>query len=153
MTAGTGSEQLTGSNLSAAFLNSAVIPRWKGQLTQDWERGPWVLTGTVNYIHQYRRAFGAATLYGFVPGSGGTSTAGTIPQTGFLSRKAERFTTLGLYGRYNITPKFAVTAAVLNVTDELPPYDPGLSTTYFFDRTTYDVRGRIYRVGLRYTFL
>ena len=150
---GTGSAQLTGSNLSANYLNSAVIPRWKGQLTQDWERGPWVLTATVNYTHHYQRVFGAATLYGFVPGAGGTSTAGTIPQTGFLSRKAESITTLDLYGRYNITPKFAVTAAVLNVTDELPPYDPGFSTTYFFDRTTYDIRGRIYRVGLRYTFL
>jgi len=148
---GTGSAQLTGSNLSANYLNSAVIPRWKAQLTQDWERGPWVLTASVNYIHHYRRAFGAATFYGPVGGAGGT--AGTIPQTGFLSRKADSVTTLDLYGRYNITPKFALTAAVLNVTDELPPYDPGFSTTYFYDRTTYDIRGRIYPVGMRYTFM
>ncbi|MEP6609044.1 MAG: TonB-dependent receptor [Burkholderiaceae bacterium] len=140
--------ELVGSNLAGAFINANTIPRIRGQLSQDWERGPWVVQATVNYIDNYRRALGSSTFFGTTG-----ATAGTIPQNGFLSRKADSFTTLDLFGRYNITPKLAVTAAVLNVFDELPPYDPGLSTTYFFDRTTYDVRGRIFRVGVRYTFL
>ena len=36
--------------------------------------------------------------------------------------------------------------------DQHPPFDPGVSTTYFFDRTLYNVVGRTFRVGLRYTF-
>ena len=139
--------QFAGSDLAAAFINVNAIPRWKAQLSQDWERGPWVVQATVNYIHHYFKQFGAATFYGTTG-----ATPGTIPQTGFQSRKQDSFTTLDLYGRYNITPKLAVTAAVINVFDELPDYYPGFSTTYFFDRTTYDIRGRIFRLGARYTF-
>ena len=42
--------------------------------------------------------------------------------------------------------------SVVNVTDEVPPYDPGFSGTYLYDFTQYDVRGRQFRVGLNYKF-
>jgi outer membrane receptor protein involved in Fe transport len=105
------------------------------------------VTGRVNYTHHYHRDFGAATFYG-VTGA----TASTIPQTGFLKPKAPSVTTYDLFVRYAVTPNLTLNGAVINITDVLPPYEPGVSTTYFYDRTQYDARGRYYMIGARYTF-
>lgn len=140
--------EAAGDNIAFAFTNTASLPRWKGALTLDWEQGAWLLSGRANYIHSYNRSFGAATFYG-VTGA----TANTIPQTGFLSRKAPSQTTFDLSARYNVTTKLTINAGIINVTDELPIYEPGISTTYFYDRTqSYDIRGRFYSLGVRYTF-
>ena len=80
------------------------------------------------------------------------------PQEAF--RKPERstaslrsYTTYDLYGRYNITTNFGVIASIINLTDEQPVFDPSFSTTYFFDRQAgYDIRGRIFRIGVDYKF-
>lgn len=141
--------EAAGDNIAFAFTNTASIPRWKATASVDWERGPTLLTVRANYIHSYQRAFGAATFYGVT-----AATPNTIPQTGFLSRKAPSYTTWDLFGRYNITPNLSVNASVINILDELPIYEPGISTTYFYDRTqSYDIRGRYYGLGVRYKFM
>jgi iron complex outermembrane receptor protein len=60
-------------------------------------------------------------------------------------------TTLDLFGRYNVTKQLQASVGVLNVFDRLPPYDPGFSTTSLYDFSLYDVRGRQWRLTLRYT--
>jgi outer membrane receptor protein involved in Fe transport len=81
----------------------------------------------------------------------GAATA--IPQTGQLDQKSPSYTTVDLYGRYNVTPKFSVNGSIVNLTDEMPPFDPSFSQRYFHDRGTgFDVRGRIYRLGVQYKF-
>jgi iron complex outermembrane receptor protein len=142
--------EAAGDNIAFAFTNTASLPRWKGAFIVDWEQGPAVVSIRTNYIHGYQRAFGAATFYG--TGSA-AQVAATIPQTGRLSRRAPSYTTFDLFARYNVTPSLTVNAGVINITDELPIYEPGISTTYFYDRTqAYDIRGRYFNVGLRYTF-
>jgi iron complex outermembrane receptor protein len=136
------SYELAGSNFAWAFINTSAIPRWKAAASLDWDQGAWSATGRVNYIAGYRRDLGGPY---FAPSTG-------LPQTGVLPRKAPPFTTFDLYGSYAITSKFNVSASVLNLTNRLPFYDPSFSTTYFFDRSTYDVRGRIVRVGMSYKF-
>jgi iron complex outermembrane receptor protein len=69
-----------------------------------------------------------------------------------MPRKVESYYTVDLTGSYAITPRLRVGAAILNALDQQPPFDPGVSTTYFIDRTLYNVVGRTFRVGLRYTF-
>ena len=103
----------------------------------------------INYIHHYWRTFGTtfASSY-FAPG-----TAGGIPQTGTLSAKSPSYTTVDLYGRYNVTPKLGISASVLNIFDEKVIYDPSFSTTYFYDRQAgYDIRGTVFRIGADYKF-
>lgn len=50
-----------------------------------------------------------------------------------------------------MTKQLQASVGVLNVFDRLPPYDPGFSTTSLYDFSLYDVRGRQWRLTLRYT--
>jgi len=120
-----------------------TYPRWKGQASLEWESGPWVLRGGANYIHHYRQDLLGASFF---------TPQDPRFQTGVYPRRIPSLTTYDLFGRYNITANFYVTAAVLNVTDEVPPYDPGFSTTTLYDFSQYDPRGRQYRVNLHYKF-
>lgn len=150
---GSGFIEAAGRNRAWNWTNTASLPRWKGSWTGDWERGAMGATLRMNYIHSYRRDFGAATYYGNVPGNGSASTNAAVPQTGFLGRIAPSYTTFDLVGRYSVTTNLTLSAAVVNLTDEKPPYDPGLSTTYFYDRTqSYDARGRYFSLNARYRF-
>jgi iron complex outermembrane receptor protein len=144
-------QNFAGTNGAWAATNISAIPRWKGLLSFDWEQGPWVAQLTVNYIHSYLRQFG----YDFGDASYFSDPPPTnrVPQTGSLDTKSPSYTTFDLFGRYNITAKFSVSASVLNVLDEEPPWDPSFSTTYFYDRQAgYDIRGRTYRIGANYKF-
>jgi iron complex outermembrane receptor protein len=120
-----------------------TYPRWKGYVSLDWDRGPWAVTGRVNYIHSYYQDLLAGVFF--------TPQDPRI-QTGTYPERVPSYTTLDLFGRYNITPMLQVSASIVNVTDELPPYDPGFSATFLYDFTQYDVRGRQYRIGVNYQF-
>jgi iron complex outermembrane receptor protein len=135
---------LAGSNLAGNYINAIALPRWRAALAVDWDQGAWALTPSVNFIDTYERAFGSATLYNPPP-------ATQQIQSGRMSRKAPSYTTYDLVGRYNFTPRLQLGFGVLNITDETPPYEPGVSTTYFFDRTVYSIIGRQYRLNVRYT--
>ncbi len=120
-----------------------TYPRLKGNLAVNWDQGAWQVTGRANYVHGYRQLL-----------LGGSFFAPQDPrfQTGTYPRKVPSYTTWDLVTRYNLTPRFQVSAAVLNLTDETPPYDPGFSTTYMYDFTQYSVLGRQIRVGATYRF-
>jgi iron complex outermembrane recepter protein len=120
-----------------------TYPRWKGYVSLDWDQGPWAITGRVNYIHSYHQDLLAGSFF---------TPQDPRFQTGTYPDKVPSYTTLDLFGRYTITPNFTVSASILNITDETPPYDPGFSSTFMYDFTQYDVRGRQYRVGLNYKF-
>ena len=71
-------------------------------------------------------------------------------QTGVYPLHVPSYTTIDLNLRYAVTPKLTLTGGILNLTDELPPYDPGFSATDLYDFSQYDVRGIQYRVGFQY---
>lgn len=118
------------------------IPRIKGVLSLDWDQGPYTARVAANYIHSYYQTLLAATYY---------STANDPRfQTGTYGEKIGSRTTIDLYGSYEINNKLKLSASVINVANKLPPYDPGTSTTYLYDFTQYDVRGRRYYLNLTY---
>ncbi len=127
------------------------IPRMRGFVSLEWTQGAWTVNGRVNYIHSYQQC--AATVTGQC-GDPGAFFSPQDPrfQNGTLSRKVASYTTLDLFGRWDVTPKLSVSASVGNVFDELPPYDPGFSTTFLYDFTQYTPLGRTYRVGATYRF-
>jgi iron complex outermembrane receptor protein len=134
-----------------AYIVSMIsaVPRWKLQWSLDWEQGPWTAQLTMNYMHHYWRAWGMWLAPSFFrPGA-----ANAIPQNGTLDPKSPSYTTFDLYLRYNVSPRFSMSGSIVNLTDELPPFDPSFNTTYFHDRgTAFDVRGRTYRLGAQYRF-
>lgn len=122
---------------------SNTIPRVKAGITQDWDYGAWSLSGRVNYTHGWRQDGLAASF--FTPG-------GAVGQTGTYPRKTLSYTTLDLYARYAFTSKATISASLINALDNTPPYDPGFSSTFLYDFSQFDVRGRQFRLAFNYKF-
>ena len=120
-----------------------TYPRWKGYVALDWDQGPWAATFRVNYIHHYWQNLLAGSFF---------TPQNPLFQNGTYPAKVPSYTTLDLFGRYNVNPNLYVFASIVNLTDEVPPYDPGFSSTFNYDFTQYDVRGRQYRLGVNYKF-
>jgi iron complex outermembrane receptor protein len=122
-----------------------TYPRWKGYLSLDWDRGAWAATARINYIHHYHQQL--------LPPSFFDPTLDPRFQNGAYPDKVPSYTTLDLYARYNFTPALTVSGAIINVTDEVPPYDPGFDPTGLYDFSQYDVRGIQFRLGINYKFM
>jgi iron complex outermembrane receptor protein len=122
---------------------TVTVPRWKGFASLDWDQGPWTVSGRMNYIHSYYQDFLAGSFF-----------APQDPrfQNGTYPDRVPSYTTFDLYGRYNISANLSVSASVLNIFNRTPPYDVGFDSTNIYDFTQYDVRGTIYRIGVRYKF-
>ncbi len=119
------------------------IPRIRGNVSVEWERGPFVARVAANYIHSYYQAA--------LPGSY-FNVQDQRYQTGIYGEKLGSRTTIDLFGSYEFSNKLKINASVINVMNSQPPYDPGASGTFLYDFTQYDVRGRAYRLNLNYKF-
>jgi iron complex outermembrane receptor protein len=118
-----------------------TIPRIKAVASLDWDMGPWSVTGRWNYTHHFwQQLLGAAFFTERDPRL----------QNGVYPEKAPRHYTYDIFGRYSFSKNLSINASVINITDEKPPYDPGYSATSLYDFSLYDIRGRQYRLGLKY---
>ena len=119
------------------------LPRIRGNLALNWDQGPFSATVRANYIHSYQQTGLAGSFY-----------APQDPrfQTGVYSEKIGSRTTLDLFGAYEFSNKLKLSASVINVMNQQPPFDPGTSATFLYDFTQHDVRGRAFRANLSYKF-
>jgi outer membrane receptor protein involved in Fe transport len=99
------------------------------------------VTGRVNYIHGYNQVSINPSLF---------NPANPVTQPVAAQRRLPSLTTYDLYARYRISSRFSVSASVRNLTNEEPPFDPS-QTLSFFDFQTYDYRGRMVSVGVKYS--
>ncbi|MBI3150191.1 MAG: TonB-dependent receptor [Betaproteobacteria bacterium] len=118
-----------------------TMPRVRGNLALDWDKQPFSATLSMNYIHGYYQTL--------LPGSYFTEQDPQF-QNGVYGERIPAYKTYSLYGRYQFNKNLKVTASVLNATNEKPPFDPGFSSTFLYDFSIYDVRGRQYRVDFEY---
>jgi iron complex outermembrane receptor protein len=119
----------------------STIPRLKGSLALDYDNGPLSTTLTMNYIHSYWQQFLAGTF--FIPND-------PRFQNGVYPDQIPKYISYDIFAKYNITKNLAISGSIVNLTNKMPPYDPGFSTTNLFDFSQYDPRGRQFRVGLTY---
>ena len=120
------------------------LPRIRGNVSVDWTQGPYTARLTANYIHSYYQQLLAGSYY--------ATTNDPRFQTGTYGEKIGSRTTLDLFGGYEFNSKLKINASVINLMNKQPPYDPGASSTFLYDFTQYDVRGRAYRMNLTYKF-
>ena len=120
------------------------LPRIRGNVSVDWTQGPYTARLTANYIHSYYQQLLAGSYY--------ATTNDPRFQTGIYGEKIGSRTTLDLFGGYEFNSKLKVNASVINLMNKQPPYDPGASSTFLYDFTQYDVRGRAYRMNVTYKF-
>jgi iron complex outermembrane receptor protein len=129
-------EEVAGSN-----EGSNTIPRIKASLALDWDSGPWAVTYTGHYTHSYHQELLASSYF--------TQQASTF-QNGVYPERVPSYSTYDLFVGYEVNKNLSMSASVVNLFDRTPPYDPGFSTTYLYDFSLYDVRGRQLRVNFKY---
>ena len=96
----------------------STIPRVKGTLALDYDKGPLSTTLAANYIHHYWQFLLDGTR--FIPQD-------PRFQTGVYPDQVPRYISYDLFAKYSITKNLAISGSIINFTDKLPPYDPGFA--------------------------
>jgi iron complex outermembrane recepter protein len=120
---------------------TSTLPRVRGQLAFDWDYRALSATAAANYIRGYRQDFLPGSF--FTPGD-------PRFQNQVYPERVPSYVTYDAFVKYQVTRNLAVSASVLNMNNRMPPYDPGFSSTFLYDFSMYDVRGRQFRLGLTY---
>lgn len=118
-----------------------TIPRIKGVVSVDWDYGPATITARMNYTHGWIVDFAQAYQ---------VQNLSQTFQNGAYPTRTPDYYTYDLFGKYSITKNLDVSAAVVNLFNKPPPYDPSFSTTSFYDFSQFDIRGRQLRAYLTY---
>jgi iron complex outermembrane receptor protein len=131
---------LAGTHGPTFFTGDTGNPKSRVQWSNTFTHGPASLTATVNYISSFSVLDPSSQAFGEGPmstcldalsnqgGAAGTDYAGVLGNgvvPGATSCNVNHFTTLDLYGRYDITDNFNVHASVLNATNAKAPLDWG----------------------------
>lgn len=116
-----------------------TIPRTKSQLSLDWDYRAFSATVTNNYVRHYQQQLLPSTFF---------TPQDPRFQNQVYPNSVPSYVTWDVFGKYQVTKNLAVTGAVINAGDHVPPYDPGFSGTSLYDFSQYDVRGRQFRLGL-----
>ncbi len=143
--------------------------RATGSLT--WDRGPFAITGNVNYIapmrlvdHKGEQAVSNGdgtvtdTTNGLIYNNNGDLNCATFDTSGnpFAGCKVASFTTFDLFGRWNPSKNWELNASIQNLLDKKAPFDAYLVLTYGinYNQTWHQsgAVGRFFTVGAKYTF-
>jgi len=116
-----------------------TIPRLRGYIAMDWDWQAVSATVQWNYTRGYQQQLLAASF--FTPQDPRFQNQ-TYPDT------VPSYKTFDLFASYDVTKNLKIFGSVVNVTNEKPPFDPGFSSTFNYDFSLYDPRGRQFRVGL-----
>jgi iron complex outermembrane receptor protein len=129
---------------------TSTIPRLKGFLELGYEQGPVLFTTTINYIHRYAQQLLDPSFQD--PANNPPPAVAGLQQNGAYPAKVPSYTSIDLFTRWTVTPNFEIRGSIQNLTDEMPPYDPGFSATLLYDFSLYSPIGRTYRIGFKYKF-
>jgi iron complex outermembrane receptor protein len=130
-------EEHAGTNANA----TTTVPRVKGQLAFDWDYRGFSATFATNYIRHYHQVLLAGSFF--------TPMDPRI-QNQVYPDPIGSYVTYDLFAKYQLTKNLSISGSVLNINNTLPPLDPGYSATFNYDFSTYDIRGRQFRLGFTY---
>jgi iron complex outermembrane recepter protein len=146
---------LAGTHGPSGVSGDTGNPKDRAVLSLSWDRGPWDVTGTVNYIGKFDLtdpSIGIDTCGESIIGSGKWVGVYNGPAS-FC--QVDRFVDVDLYAEYTFGDHFRVHGAILNVFDKPPPLDmqtygsAGNYSNAFHDAGAI---GRFFNIGATYTF-
>lgn len=105
------------------------LPRYRGSVSANWERGDWSVRLTNRHIEGYDQGFTTA-----------------LPQQTHIGSSDFQ----DLFVRYGGFKNLTLTASVINLRDAIPPYDGAFGLRY--PTGLYDLKGRYISVGASYNF-
>lgn len=158
---GTGIQKYVGTLAPYAVTSASGTPRWRASWQNTLEKGPFSLTGTVNYVDSYYGyaddnsgpgstcANAIETTVIYAPDASGVSSTGPA-----LQCKVRRFIDLDLVGRVKVNDNFTFYMSVINATNEKAPFDPNTygGNNYNPAFHTAGVIGRMFRAGATVKF-
>lgn len=138
-------KNFVGTHGDTSLSGNGGTPRTRASASVAWDRGPFNLTTSVNYVSgiEDKNEAGGKCL-----------DVDPVTEKPLLGCSVASFTTVDLFGRWDVTKQWQVTAAVANLFDRLAPLD-----VQTYGRVNYNPSlhqsgavGRYFTVGARYTF-
>jgi len=149
----------------------AGTPKDKATLSLTWDRGPWTVTGAMNYVgplkmidHKGENAIdnGDGTVTdatnGLVYNSNGATNCAVFDLSGnpYNDCRVPSFITFDLFAKWTPIKNLDINVSVQNVLDRKAPFDPYLVNTYGinYNQTWHQAGavGRFFTVGAKYSF-
>ena len=149
----------------------AGTPKDRASLSLGWDRGPWAVTGVLNYVgplkmidHKGEQATdnGDGTVTdntnGLIFNSNGSTNCAVFDTSGnaFNNCRVPSFTTFDLFTKWTPIKNLDINFSIQNVFDRKAPFDPYLVLTYGinYNQTWHQsgAVGRFFTVGAKYTF-
>jgi iron complex outermembrane receptor protein len=156
LTAPTGvTTDLAGTHGPTGVSGDTGNPKDRAVLTLGWDRGPWDVTTTVNYIGSFNLtdpSVGIDTCAESIISEDRWVGVYTGPQS-FC--RVDHFTDVDLYAEYTFSEHFRVHGSILNLFDTPPPLDLqtyGSAGNYSNAFSDAGAIGRFFNVGATYTF-
>jgi iron complex outermembrane recepter protein len=156
LTAPTGvTTDLAGTHGPTGVSGDTGNPQDRAVLTLGWDRGPWEVTATINYVGAFSLtdpSIGIDTCGESILSEDRWVGVYTGPES-FC--KVDRFTDVDLYTEYAFSDHFRVHGSVLNVFNKPPPLDlQTYGSAGNYDNAFHDAGavGRFFSVGATYTF-
>ncbi len=150
----------------------AGTPKDRASLSLNWDRGPWAVTGVLNYVgplkmigHKGESAIdnGDGTVTDATNGllfnyNGGSTNCGVFDLSGnpYNNCRVPSFTTFDIFTKWTPIKNLDINFSIQNVFDRKAPFDPYLVLTYGinYNQTWHQsgAVGRFFTVGAKYTF-
>ena len=128
-----------------AGVNSGNTPRWKGLMTQSWDTDKYDLTLSERWI--------SSGVYSneYIECQTNCPVSTVIHPTIYDNHMKGAFY-VDLGGSWKINEKAVAYFKIDNIGNVDPAAAPQTNPSYGINPALYDVLGRVYRAGLRYTF-
>jgi iron complex outermembrane receptor protein len=151
----------------------AGTPKDKGTLSLTWDRGPWAVTGAVNYVGPLKMIdHKGETVTDNGDGTVTDNTNGLVQQyngngnlgcavydnagNAFNRCRVPSFTTFDLFTKWTPIKNLDINFSIQNLFDRKAPFDPYLVLTYGinYNQTWHQAGavGRFFTLGAKYTF-
>ena len=152
-------EHLAGTHGPTAISGDTGNPKDRAVLTLGWDKGPFNLTASINYVGSYSVTDPSAGVNtcaeGLEGGLGGLRFVNGVIPTQYCT--VAHFTDVDLYAQYAFTDKFSIHGSVLNLFNTPPPVD--LQTYGAAGGLAYNPAmaqagavGAFFNIGATYTF-
>ncbi|WP_041741335.1 TonB-dependent receptor [Collimonas fungivorans] len=138
-------QNFVGTHGDTNLSGNGGTPRTRASASLAWDRGPFNVTTSVNYVSGIEDKNEA-----------GGECLDVDPVSGkpLMNCRVASFTTVDLFGRWDVSKQWQVTAAIANIFDRLAPLD-----VQTYGRINYNPSlhqsgavGRYFTLGARYTF-
>ncbi|WP_442782324.1 TonB-dependent receptor [Collimonas fungivorans] len=138
-------QNFVGTHGDTNLSGNGGTPRTRASASLAWDRGPFNVTTSVNYVSgiEDKNEAGGECL-----------DVDPVSGKALMNCRVASFTTVDLFGRWDVSKQWQVTAAIANIFDRLAPLD-----VQTYGRINYNPSlhqsgavGRYFTLGARYTF-